>query len=201
MNKQDVFARIYETNAWEGDESRSGPGSSLEATAFVRRWLLETASRLSLRTVLDAGCGDFNWMSQVPLDVDWYVGVDVVESVIAANRSNYSNAVRSFRVLDIVTDELPRADVIICRDCLVHLPTSDVLRAIDNFKNSGAKFLIATTFPGLESANSDIPVGGWRPLDMNAPPFNLGLPIDMVREGLDGEFRSKSSALWALTGV
>jgi len=39
---------------------------------------------------------------------------------------------------DITSDPLPRADVILCRDCLVHFSLADAQAAIGNFARSGS---------------------------------------------------------------
>ena len=66
---------------------------------------------------------------------------------------------------DITRDALPRADVILCRDCLVHFSFKDIFAAIDNFKKSQSRYLLATTFIAF-SENLDVATGEWRRLNM-----------------------------------
>ena len=80
LNIKDRFTKIYEINYWEGSESRSGPGSTVDGTTNLRRYLPTLFDEFSIRTVLDAPCGDFNWMKIVTEDCDiHYIGGDIVE--------------------------------------------------------------------------------------------------------------------------
>src|SRR5437870_5114626 len=78
------FARIYERNHWSGSESLSGPGSSMDETGAVRRALPDLVSRLGVRRMVDIPCGDFHWMKELDLDLDAYIGVDIVGSLVGS---------------------------------------------------------------------------------------------------------------------
>ena len=197
---REVFAHIHRTNGWGGSESASGPGSGIERTALLRDDLSRLVKELGIDTFLDAGCGDFHWMKEADFSVQRYIGVDVVPEIIARNQRLYSDATLEFRVGDITRDRLPRADLIFCRDCLVHLPLRGVFRALENFARSGATFLLTTTFTARE-ANPEIPLGGWRPLNLRRAPFNLPEPVRELDERcpLDrGNYTDKRLALWRL---
>jgi hypothetical protein len=43
----------------------------------------------SAKTLLDAGCGDFNWMRHVNLKLDQYIGIDVVPELICENQRQF----------------------------------------------------------------------------------------------------------------
>ena len=60
-----IFEEHYRTNAWQGDESVSGTGSSLAATEVVRTVLPQIVSGFGITTLLDVPCGDFNWMQHL----------------------------------------------------------------------------------------------------------------------------------------
>jgi hypothetical protein len=146
--------------------------------------------------LLDAGCGNFNWLPTFDLPEIRIIGVDIVEELIALNRARHPQV--HFEVADFVTDRLPRADLILCRDGLVHLPNADVLTALVNFRRSGAKWLLTNTFVD-RSENLDIETGAWRPLNLCKPPFALPAPSYMIDEyclGYDGAYRDKRLAVW-----
>jgi hypothetical protein len=42
---QERFQRIYASNAWQSQESRSGPGSELGRTENLRKWLVTAIPR------------------------------------------------------------------------------------------------------------------------------------------------------------
>ena len=48
--------------------------------------------------------------------------------------------------MDLVNDELPKVDLIFCRDCLFHLPNDMILKALENIYKSKSKYLLTTTF-------------------------------------------------------
>src|SRR5688572_25453055 len=115
-----VFSEIFRTNAWQDPESVSGRGSTLARTQVIKSYLPLLLQELHAETLLDAACGDFNWMRYTDLGPVRYVGVDVVPDLIERNRRLYEDNRRTFAALDIAKDPLPHADVILCRDCLIH---------------------------------------------------------------------------------
>jgi hypothetical protein len=62
---KEVFTHHYQQNEWGDQESISGPGSTLEYTANLRAKLPELCERLGVRPLLDAPCGDFNWVREI----------------------------------------------------------------------------------------------------------------------------------------
>lgn len=198
-----TFRRIHDQNLWQSAESASGPGSQLNQTEVVRRAVSPLLRELGVRSLLDAPCGDFHWMSTGELGVDRYVGLDIVEEIIDENRRRYGSAGREFLVRDIVTDPVDRVDLILCRDCLVHLSFHEIRRAVRNFKRSGSEYLLTTTFPG-RGKNHDTASGGWRPLDLQAKPFGWPPPLTLIDEGCTeggGAYADKGLGLWRLADL
>jgi hypothetical protein len=200
--------RVFEAAfpARSPEEPACGPGSTLDGSAAVRRALPALLRELRVRVLLDLPCGDFFWMREVDLaaaGVESYVGGDVVGDHVERNRRLHARPGVEFQRLDLTVDPLPRADLVLCRDCLVHLSFADVHRALANLRRSGSTFLLATTFPG-RGVNADIETGLWRPLDLQAPPFALPRPLRVVDEeyyGAGGRFRDKSLGLWDLREI
>jgi SAM-dependent methyltransferase len=195
-----LFKLIYHSNYWGNSHSRSGPGSDLDSTAAVRGALPQLLRDLEVHSLLDAACGDFHWMSQLSLPVDEYVGVDIVPAMIRRNNAEFGNATRRFICLDFCKDMLPRVDAILAREVLVHLSYADIFKALRNFRQSGAKYLIATTHHNFES-NTDIATCQWRPLNFQLAPFNLPEPIALVDERRDTEAGGMSLGVWRLESV
>lgn len=142
-------------------------------------------------------------MSQVELPIDRYYGVDIVDALIEKNQAEYGGSVRQFTKRDILADPLPQAELILCRDCFVHFSNADVLRAIENFRASGAIYLLTTTFPSRRE-NPDIPMGRWRPLNLQAEPMCFPLPLLLLNEGCtqhSGRYADKSLGLWRIAGL
>ena len=191
---KDIFSSIHRHNSWADPESVSGRGSTLPRTAEVRRSLGTLLESVDARSLLDAACGDFNWMRQVGLENIQYTGTDVVPELITRNRQLYENQNRSFVLLDITSDPLPQVDVILCRDCFIHLSSSHIREAIANFKRSNSVFLLATTHTSIRE-NREIRTGGWRSVNLELPPFNFMPPIKLIIEDAES---GKSLGLWNL---
>lgn len=194
----EVFTDIYRHNRWQGSESRSGEGSSLQQTATLISHFPQVLQRLGVRAMLDIPCGDFHWMSRVNLTEVAYIGADIVPDVIAANTARYAAPGKEFRVIDLCAGPLPRTDMVFCRDCMVHLPFSMLARAIAQIRASGATYLMATTFPGT-SENRDIALGDFRPLNLQRAPFNFPPPLEVVEEHCTesgGAYTDKAMGIW-----
>jgi SAM-dependent methyltransferase len=198
---QQVFARMYERNSWANAESASGNGSDLKQTTAVRTALGRLIADLNIRTLLDAPCGDFYWMKEVDRHGSRYLGVDIVPQMIAVNERNHGDSTTSFAVLDITKDEIPQVDMIVCRDCLVHLPLEAAVKAVQAFFRSGSKYLLSTTYPGLVKKNRPLYItGNWRPLDLERAPFFLPPPLRIINEGCTEieDYAEKSLGLWTV---
>jgi hypothetical protein len=198
------FTDVYRGNAFGGTVSRSGGGSDLQQTAALRVELPGLLRALGVRTLLDAPCGDLYWISMVELGIDKYIGVDIVEELVESNRLRFPGPSREFRCLDLINDPLPRADLILCRDCLVHLNFAQALRVLQNFRRSGATYLLTTTFL-RRSRNADL-VGNdlWRTLNLELAPFRFPAPLRVLDEKCtegDGNYADKSLGLWRLVDI
>jgi SAM-dependent methyltransferase len=203
LSIEERFARIYQTNLWFDAESRSGTGSNLDETAQLRASLPHLLRRLNARRLLDVPCGDFNWMNHVDLSGIEYIGGDIVEPLIEATRERYESAARRFLKVDVINGPLPKADVILCRDCLVHFSFANIITAFQTMKYSGAEYLLTTTFPARE-INKDIVDGDWRPLNLERSPFLLPGPQSVIVEGCTeegGAYADKALAVWRVSDL
>ena len=199
MDLSERFASIHESNLWGAEGSVSGLGSEVAATLTLQRQMPALLRKLSVQTLLDAPCGDAGWIAGLDLRGIRYTGVDIVPALITENKHKHGS-LGDFVLADITGDPLPPADAILCRDCLVHLSFANIGRAVDNFRRSGAQWLIATTFSEWQR-NSDCEDGDWRALNLTRPPFDWPPPVDMLTEGCEeagGGWRDKSLAVWNL---
>lgn len=200
-SRSDIFSKVMEKGIWSGQDSLSGHGSDFESTAFIRTEIPKLLKDLEIRTLLDAPCGDFYWMNLIEYSFSQYIGIDIVQDLIASNQENFSNECREFKTLDLVQDPLPQMDAILCRDCLVHLPFRDIIATLKNFQASGSSYLISTTYPNLLTGNKNIITGDWRPIDLELPPFNLPQPICLIQEKCITDLPQKSLAVWKLADL
>ena len=191
------FEYIFSTNLWANHESRSGDGSTLQETETVRRVLPLLLREIGAKMMLDIPCGDFRWLSEVDLGVS-YIGADIVQALVSANSQRFGSPSHEFVRLDLTADPLPKTDVVLCRDCLVHLSYANIRRAIQNVKASGAAYLLMTSFLELEE-NHDIDDGDWRPLNFQRSPFHFGGPELVIVENCTeegGAYSDKALCLW-----
>ena len=82
---KEVFTDIFEGNKWRCRESASGAGSTLSWTKNLRAGLPILLKGLGIQTFLDVPCGDFNWAKEVNWGDVFYIGGDIVESLIEKN--------------------------------------------------------------------------------------------------------------------
>ena len=198
LGLQERFERIYSTNLWSDPESRSGVGSTLDSTAVLRAELPAALRQLEARVLLDVPCGDFTWMERVDLSGIEYIGGDIVPSIVEANQRLHATESRSFVQLDLTRDKLPNADVLLCRDCLVHLSYANIRAVFANIARSNIRYVLMTSFPG-RADNYDVVDGDWRALDFQAPPFSFPAPrlaiVEQCEEE-DGSYADKSLLAW-----
>jgi Methyltransferase domain len=194
------FTHIYDRALWKNGDpamSSSGRGSTLEVTTHVRVALPALLDRLGAETILDLGCGDFTWMSAVPLR-QRYIGADIVGDLIAANQRAFGSPQRAFVRIDATTDALPQADAVLCREMLFHLSFEDCRTVVRAIMASGARYLIATTESGT-AYNADITSGDVRLLNLRKSPFRFGTPIASI---LDDRFVGhRSLGVWEVSSL
>lgn len=200
-----VFTKIYLKNRWGSRESVSGSGSTLSQTTVIRTALPELCKNFAISTILDAPCGDFNWLKQCNLDDYHYIGLDIVKEIIEKNSNHFGSERKVFIKCDVTHETIPAADLILCRDLLVHLSFNDIIKTLKNFKNSKSKYLLVTTFIGEQRRkNLDIIAGQWRPLNLQKPPFNFPKPLFIINENCteqNGLYNDKSLGLWKLDDI
>jgi hypothetical protein len=182
-NAKQVFTNIFKRNWWNNGESRSGWGAELKRTVSIRAELPAFVHRRSVRSLLDAPCGDFHWMKYVHWPSGFrYIGADIVHDLIAENRRKYPDT--EFMELDVLRDPLPAVDAWLARDLMIHFPDEAVRAALNQFRQSSIRYLLATTYPNALK-NTDIKYGQVRHLNLCAPPFGLPPPFEILPEDDD----------------
>lgn len=196
-HRRQIFERIYDRNLWGDPESVSGGGSGTAATDAIRRELPALFERFGIRSMLDAPCGDFHWMRHIAGTLDHYVGVDIVRDLIERNARLYGTGRIQFACADIVVDRLPKADVVLCRDCFIHLPTRLIRAVLENFRASGVRYLLLTSDRDVETYH-DIPIGSFRRVNFTRQPFSFPEPLCVVNESSSGD---RQLCLWELDAL
>ena len=193
-----AFRYAYHNNLWRGAETAAGPGSSLAQTKVIADSLPRLCQQYAVGSLLDVPCGSLNWMAAVNLPGVRYMGGDIVPEVIAEAARRHGTSERRFLILDLTSSPLPPADLLLCRDCLVHLSYSDIAKAIGNIRRSKIEYVLTTTFTA-ESEFHDILTGDWRPINLEKPPFSFPEPVELLLEECaeqNGAFADKALGLW-----
>lgn len=192
-----IFEYIYDNKVWIG--GGSGPVSDPQA---ARPWVTlvnDTIRRFSVTSVVDAGCGDCRMWPRNSFARVHYVGVDVVASVIAHNTAMHGTPSRIFQVADLLTGELPAADMLITKDVWQHWENDQVLRFLE--RNAPKyRVILAANDIGLKrfrsrlhivvqgrGQNSTGRLGDWRPLDLRKRPYSH-LGFEWLAEFRAGNF-------------
>jgi hypothetical protein len=180
-----IFTNIYNHNLWAGKESVSGKGSDLTATGNVRNHLPIIFKTLDIKTILDAPCGDFWWMRKVDFSkIDSYIGIDIVQKMIDKNNKLYGKSNIHFMCKNLVTaEDLPRVDLIICRDLFNHLPFAEIKTILTNFKRSGSQYILLSTYAKTKKNRDRKVVNTYgRHVNFQLPPFNFPKPLLLIDE-------------------
>jgi len=188
------FVQAFDDRLWEDKESLSGPGSTLSYTSELRLTLPGLIRALGCKSMLDAPCGDFNWMRKVNLKGIDYIGADIVPAMIEDLRVKYPK--HRFEVLDITQGPFPKVDFMLCRDVLFHLSHSDIVKVLQNFVQSGSEWFATSHYfqvQAMEDVKSDPKT--FRPVNLTLAPFHFEHP-DYVLKDCTPQFLRRWLGVW-----
>jgi len=200
---EETFREIYQNNLWESSETKSGIGSEIAHTHEIRSQLARLFRDLNIKVLLDAHCGDFNWMQKLNLAGIHYKGCDILPEIIDKNTARYAKDFLEFSLLDITQNLLPDACLLLNRGCLVHFSYADISRFLSILHRSPVRYLVTTTFTD-RTDNHDIVTGDWRPLNLDLAPFFFPKPLRVINEqfkAYEGHFPDKSLAVYRVADL
>jgi SAM-dependent methyltransferase len=172
-----TFTNIYETAEWGKDadnKGTSGPGSSLSTTTEYRAFLQQFLKVFYIKRVVDFGCGDWEFSQHIDWNGVDYIGYDVVKHVIEKNQQKFTKDNIHFIHGNVLTTNLPKADLLICKDVLQHLSIENIRLFLE--QTPKFKYCLITNdvnFNTLTSSNPDISNGSYRHIDLTASPFSV----------------------------
>lgn len=168
-----VFAKKYESGSDSG--GHSGLGSSPAHMGAYIHFVEQFIHLNRVASVTDIGCGDWQFSRFVNFGAAGYVGYDVVPSLIARNRLLFGREGVRFEAMPADPDNIPGGDLLLIKDVLQHLPTNTVQEMLRLLLPKFRFALITNSHSKLDAPpiNVDAPAGGFRPLDLTAPPFGL----------------------------
>ncbi|NGX37448.1 MAG: Trans-aconitate 2-methyltransferase [Chlamydiae bacterium] len=173
-----TFTDIYEKRVWGQNaqgEGTSGYGSSVQIAAPYMKFLQDFVKKHNIQSIVDVGCGDWEFSQYLDWNGAHYTGIDVVKSVIEKDLQKFASPTVTFHQADVVNKDLPPADLLICKDVLQHLTNDQIMQFAKQF----SKFKHCLITNDIEGAyamtvkNGDIAQGQYRCIDLTLDPFNI----------------------------
>lgn len=185
MEIEKTFNDIYDQKRWGEFEGRasSGPGSSLIHARPFLDFLQNFINANKGISILDVGCGDFQYARHLDLSGTEYLGVDVVKSVIKVNKQKFGTSNIKFKYRDLTKHQFEFHDLYIIKDTLQHLTDQMVYSFLDYIINEKlAKYIIICNCCNQEKDDPDLSeIGGTRPLNAKFYPLKKYNPF-IVKE-------------------
>ena len=175
----DMDDNIFDANYRAGWGSGLG---SLVSSTVTYRYIIESFIRLNdVHSVLDLGCGDWQFSKLIPWDFYdiSYLGLDLSHVVIEKNTATFGAERCRFKVIREPSEifDLGRFDLVICKDVLIHVPNSVANAYLDAFV-AVARYALITVDPfPSDRINEDINTGDYRAMDIRKPPFSRNSSI------------------------
>jgi glycosyltransferase involved in cell wall biosynthesis len=172
---EQAFTRIHRHAVWGRDADGNphpGPGSTIENTQQYREFIQAFLKQHNIHSVVDIGCGDWSFSKAMDWSGIQYIGYDIVPSIVENNSEQYAGDSIRFIHADAITADLPKADLLLCKDVLQYLPNDDIAQLIKQFSKFSYCLItndLDTAHP--QNANRDTQYGRLHYLDLSAPPF------------------------------
>lgn len=184
------FAMAYEGGIWallSKDNTKSGSGSDMGNTEVIRSILPQIIKEYNIKSLVDCGCGDMNWISSILPNLNVkYCCIDIYTAKNFNLQAKYPQGV--YIDGDIVTMKVPPTDLVLCKEVFIHLSNDEIGKAIKNIGSD--KLLLVDIDP--KSQNRDLLLHG-RKIDLSKEPFGLKLLHIYPSDGKDqtyGLFRT-----------
>jgi SAM-dependent methyltransferase len=153
----------------------------------------------AIRSVLDVGCGDWQFSRLIDWsDID-YRDFEVVPAVIEANRAAFARPCIRFDLLDDHAG-VQEADLVLRKDVQQHLPLEDVAAYLDLFATRFRHALVTNDIQPVDWVNAQVGRGGGRAIRLDLP----AVMMDTCRAIRAGRWRRRSeemcgSTAWRIT--
>ncbi len=148
MNKIELFLDFVKRR-FGTPETFCGHGSYRINAIDAKKFINNIIFNYCIESMLDIGCGDLNW-----IDIDFitkgefgvnYTGYDFDEGFIKQNKKRFPRCLFKQKDVRLLT-ELPKVDLILCRDLLLHLETIHIESLLNVFLHSGSRWLITNNY-------------------------------------------------------
>lgn len=167
---EDIFTEIYKKNKWRFG---SGAGSLKRVCTDYVKYLNKFIESHDIKSVLDVGCGDWQFSE----DINWkdaeYLGIDVVEYLMSDVAKKYGTDKIKFHFGDIHSIEFDHYDIILIKEVMIHLPNEEIVKMLQKVSGKCKYLIITNPVSNSPNCNIDIRTGSFRPVDVTEKPFNL----------------------------
>jgi hypothetical protein len=133
------------------------------------------------------GCGDWSFSRSIEWGMATYVGIDVVPNVVARLNRDHATDRVLFIHGDATRMTVPAADLLVVKDVLQHWPNQKILDFLGGLRRFRYVLLtndrprlyrrtgwrVFSRWAEIDTANADVPVGGYRPVRLREEPFRL----------------------------
>lgn len=177
QTRKDAFEAVYRNDAW----GFSMPASSNHAKPYLD-WLASYLDQHpEIETILDVGCSNgrdfelFDWKGRN------YIGIDIIESALPRTIEKNGTRSTTYFCLDFLESPLPKADLVLCKDVLMHLCHEDVKKALQILRQYPVAVIVNDNQNKILRflVNNEIATGKYHCLDLQAFPYFLE-PSDAI---------------------
>ncbi len=184
MPLQLMFETIYAEQLWGSHAEHrfySGDGThNRDITASTVDYLRTLIRELPAAPVIvDLGCGDFHFGSQLSDLSRHYHACDIALNVIEHNKQTFASDRISFHHLDACLEQPPAGDLLIIRQVLQHLSNRQIGQILQWLQHYEYVVITEHLPAGTFKANTDKPAGADSRLrfhsgvQVDQPPFNI----------------------------
>ena len=151
----EIFTHVYEKNIWGNG---SGAGSSIKYNKKYIAFLEDFLVKKQIKSVLDIGCGDWQFSQAVRWGEAHYTGVDCVASVIDHNKRNFPtkdfHCYDSYKWVNTIHNHY---DLVILKDVLQHWSNENIITFLDNLLDCDYKYiLIVNSYKECKGENRSV---------------------------------------------
>lgn len=194
QGQQVRFASIYSRGLWKSGGSLSGHGSRLDTTESIRDKITELIENAEVASILDLGCGDLTWISQVEAVAERrvkYYGVDVVPALVAHNQRIFPWFNGEACDLEAFTKVVNfQADLVILKDVLPHHCAGTAAQILKLVNHGQWKYLLVTSHPAaINQKRSGITGPMWVPFNVETTKEIDGEVLDRLHRPGGGEYQ------------
>jgi 2-polyprenyl-3-methyl-5-hydroxy-6-metoxy-1,4-benzoquinol methylase len=175
---EEAFQDIFNNRTWGtnlDNRPSSGPASWVKIAQPFSEWLFtDFLPRNSIQSIIDIGCGDWQYMRNVDLNEFKYIGVDCVKDIVTYNSRVFGKKNIEFIQNDCLdVTGLPNGDLYIIKDVLQHWTTEHVTNFLrDCIAQRKCRFIVIVNDYQQDSAGHDVKhIGDTRPLNAQMLPL------------------------------